>query len=187
MIAMAIKDKIALFKRMINSFATDLEELAKANTIKLADAQASEMAMAGVSSAACLAVTNGEPAKSREEAFYIAREIITIYEKTVDTVDTLQTVVSDGTYTSFLTGFPNLFELVGTTINFLGSESYSPTIKKTVTIDSPTPTLLFALKSYPDLPLDECYDYLCDSNNLSGERIIMLNAGTTIDLFLKVA
>ena len=187
MIAMNVKEKVVLFKRMTDSFASDLEELAKANTIKLADAQASEMAMSGVASAVCLAVTNGEPAKSREESFYIAREIITINQSTVDTVDTLQTVVTDGTFTSFLTGFENLFELVGLTVNFIGSESYSPTVKKTVTIDSPTPTLLFALKSYPDLPIDQCYDYLCDSNNLTGERIIMLNAGTTIDLFLKVA
>jgi len=184
-----VKSKVALYEKLTDAMANDIQTIVDSNTAEQPDATVYEMTAVAIVASCCSAITTGEPTRSRDESFYIIQQIVGMYYKILSMLDTLKMAVSDippeNAYFPLIVGYDQFCDLIGQTINYIGSEAYSPTIKKRVIIGSETPTLLFALTSYPDLPAESCLDYLIQTNNLSGSKLITLQPGDPIDIFIR--
>lgn len=184
----SVKSKTKLYKQLAESIQSYNAEAISTGTLGRTGAQTNDFISASIVSSSCVATTLGDTL-SREEAFEISSDLYAIYQMIVAQgfmiQDALTKLLAKNSYQFAPSFFENLAELVGITIGFVDSENYAPSIKKTVVLPSATSPLEFAIDQYPDMEINDAFDFFISTNNLIGNDVILLQAGRTVFVYLR--
>lgn len=186
-IAMIVSDKIAYFSTLFDSFDGMMDVYQRDGTATTINSESYVAVQSGVISGACISTTTGT-VLSRDVAVEISRSTYLMYNLLLLRVDSLEAQLtarlSKDSYLGSLNDYDSVRNLVGRTVGYVLDDNYSQKIKKVISTDSFVATDMFASEQYPDLSIPDAFQFLIDTNNLSGNDIVWLPIGKEIVLYV---
>ena len=178
-----VTTKISLFSKIGKDIRDSIESDLSSGIITTEVARANDGVMAGVLAAQSTATTSGT-VLSREESIEIGNTILSDFVATTTLSDEVSKGVvaklSKDDYFGNLSSYDAIKTLVGVTIGYIIDDTYSNKIKKIITLDRAKATIDVAISEYPKKSVDEAYDFFVDTNQLTGDDIITLQAGRRV-------
>lgn len=181
-----VREKVALYKLIGKSIRDSANSDISGNVITKSAAHAINIASTATMTALCTVAVSGT-AISHDESIAIADSIYQEYADSVSCDDALKLAIQTNLAKTSYNGseqFEPMRNLVGRTIGYVLSDTYSTKVRKIVTVHEETATFAFSIANYPDKQPEDAYDFLIDTNALSGEQIITIPAGTNLSVFL---
>ena len=138
-------------------------------------------------------IANSVPS-TRDACVNAATNIASQFNAMVAALDAIQTnffgVPLTGQYFSTLGVYADLAILLGLSIQYLLTILFDLKIARVVTLDRPKTTIGVAIEQYGseyDSQVNDNYQYLIDTNHLTGRDVIILSAGREITIYEAVA
>lgn len=184
-----VREKVALYKTIGKSLRESINSMMSLKILTPASAGAYKIVSGCAVMAMCASAVSGT-ALSRDEALAIADSIDQENSEMMKTDDLMKMALQENLSKDSYNGDMNsesISNIVGRTINYVLSDQFSNSIKRTTTLDQDCSTLAYAMQNYPEKSPDDAYEFLIDTNGLTGDEIILMPSGKKVILYSVIS